>query len=71
MKKETKAQFLARNAADGRTVVFNFDVDMNAVSDADREKYKLVGKIKIQRGTLTPETTRKILDLVFAPKVAT
>ena len=66
-RKETRAEFFARNAQAGRTVRFSVTIDLDHVPASARKTHKLpgLGAIKIRNGTLTPKKAATLLDLLF------
>jgi hypothetical protein len=64
-KKEREA-FYARNAAQGRTVRFSMKLDALNITDEQRTATGLSRiETTIERGTLTPEAAKRILDALF------
>lgn len=66
-KRETRAEFFARNLGAGRPVRFSIVVDMNHLTEEQRNDYDLrLGVIKVTDGTLSAWSCKKILDIIFA-----
>ena len=65
MKRESSAEFYARNAAKGRTVRFSINLNLNHLTPEQRKEVNTgIGSMSIKGGTLTPAQCKRILGVI-------
>lgn len=66
-KKETREEFYARNAKNGRTARFSMTMDTRYLSEKEAKDagFKQRLEVIIRGGTLTPKQAKQIQDIVF------